>query len=585
MRHFDTIIRNGIVVDGTGAPSFKGDVAISNGRIVAVASKVAGTADEEIDAAGMIVAPGHVTQHCHYDAQLFWDPYCSNSGEHGVTTVLNANCGFSVAPVRKADQERTMMMLETTEQIPAEYQKAAMPWDWESFPDFMETLQRIPKGVNVMTYMPLNPLMIYVMGVEGAKTRRPTKDEIAQMHILINEAMDAGAVGISMSVMGAEGNSHLDFDGTPMPTDVLHDDDTIEICRAVANRGEGLIQVLSQIAIFGNFDISEKLARMAKGTGARIIHNAVLTNDAMPEMCDKDIKWLTRLRAEGLDISGAALINRGWVEAGVTELDTASGQLTGVRKIMACEDEADVIKLLQDPAYVAAFAKEYSGQGLASGASGFENMTIIDVGQNTDLQPYLGKTLGAVAEEAGQHVVEVLAELGWKSNLELQLKSAPFSATDAALPASLLRCPAIAAGVSDGGAHTRAFSNGHYGTEMLIWLVREEKLFTIEEMHHQLAMKVARTIQLVDRGALLAGFAADILIYDLDTLFIEYDRYEIVHDMPLESWRRKPKAGGYERIMVNGVTTHIKDEPTGDTPGSVLRVTSDHSAQHHVAAE
>ncbi len=585
MRHFDTIIRNGIVVDGTGAPSFKGDVAISNGRIVAVASKVAGTADEEIDAAGMIVAPGHVAQHCHYDVQLFWDPYCSNSGEHGVTTVLNANCGFSVAPVRKADQERTMMMLETTEQIPAEYQKAAMPWDWESFPEFMETLQRIPKGVNVMTYMPLNPLMIYVMGVEGAKTRRPTKDEIAQMHILINEAMDAGAVGISMSVMGAEGNSHLDFDGTPMPTDVLHDDDTIEICRAVANRGEGLIQVLSQIAIFGNFDISEKLARMAKGTGARIIHNAVLTNDAMPEMCDKDIKWLTRLRAEGLDISGAALINRGWVEAGVTELDTASGQLTGVRKIMACEDEADVIKLLQDPAYVAAFAKEYSGQGLASGASGFENMTIIDVGQNTDLQPYLGKTLGAVAEEAGQHVVEVLAELGWKSNLELQLKSAPFSATDAALPASLLRCPAIAAGVSDGGAHTRAFSNGHYGTEMLIWLVREEKLFTIEEMHHQLAMKVARTIQLVDRGALLAGFAADILIYDLDTLFIEYDRYEIVHDMPLESWRRKPKAGGYERIMVNGVTTHIKDEPTGDTPGSVLRVTSDHSAQHHVAAE
>jgi len=423
------------------------------------------------------------------------------------------------------------------------------------------------------------------MGVEGAKSRRPTKDEIATMHGLINAAMDAGAVGISMSVMGAEGNSHLDYDGTPMPTDILHDDDTVEICRAVANRGEGLIQVLSQIAIFGNFEISEKLARMAKGTGARVIHNAVLTNDLMPEMCEKDIKWLTRLRAEGLDISGAALINRGWVEAGVTELDTASGQLTGVRRIMACESEAEVILLLQDPSYVADFVKEYSGQGPASGASGFENMEIIDIGDDSSLLPYLGKTLGVIANETGQHVVEVLTELGWKSNLQLQLKSAPFSATDPALPVSLLRCPAIAAGVSDGGAHTRAFSNGHYGTELLVWLVREEKLMTVEEMHHQLAMKVARTIQLDDRGGLLPGFAADILIYDLDALYLDFGRYEIVHDMPLESWRRKPKAGGYDRILVNGVTTHIKDKPTGATPGHVLRVTSNLAVQRQVAAE
>ncbi|MEQ9590801.1 MAG: amidohydrolase family protein [Parvibaculaceae bacterium] len=585
MRHFDTIIRAGTIVDGTGAPSFKGDLGISAGRIAAVAPKLAGTADEEIDAAGKIVAPGHVTQHCHYDAQLFWDPYCSNSGEHGVTTVLNANCGFSVAPVRKADQERTMMMLETTEQIPVEYQKAAMPWDWETFPDFMRTLEQLPKGVNVMTYLPLNPLLIYVMGVEGAKTRRPTKQEIAEMHRLINEAMDAGAAGISMSVMGEEGNSHLDYDGTPMPTDLLHDDDTVEICRALADRGEGLIQVLSQIAIFGNFEISEKLARMAKGSGARVIHNAVLTNDAMPEMSQKDIEWLTRLRAEGLDISGAALINRGWVEAGVTELDTAGGQMKGVRRIIACQTDEDVIKLLQDPGYVSDFVQEYSKQGPANGAAGLEGMTIIDVGGVKELAPYLEKTLGEASEERGQHVVETLAEFGWKSNLGLQLKSMPFAANDPTIPVSLLRCPAIAPGVSDGGAHTQAFSNGHYGTELLIWLVREEKLMTIEEMHHQLALKVARTIQLDDRGALLPGFAADILIYDLDALYLDTSRHEVVHDMPNNSWRRKPKSGGYDRILVNGVTTHIGDKPTGDTPGRVLRVTTDFSARQAVAAE
>mgnify|MGYP001022704925 CR=1 FL=1 len=166
----------------------------------------------------MIVAPGHVTQHAHYDAQVFWDPYCSNSGENGVTTILNANCGFSIAPVRPKDRERTMLMLSTTEQVPVEQQRT-LAWDWETFPQFLERLRRLPKGVNVMSFLPLNPLLVYVMGIDAAKSRRPTAAEIAEMRALIHEAMDHGAAGISMSVMGFEGNSHLDFDGSPMPTD------------------------------------------------------------------------------------------------------------------------------------------------------------------------------------------------------------------------------------------------------------------------------------------------------------------------------------------------------------------------------
>ena len=585
MKRFDTIIRNGLIVDGTGGPSHVGDIGIVGGRIAQIGAHLMGSADEEIEASGKIVAPGHITQHSHYDAQLFWDPYCSNSGEHGVTTVLNANCGFSVAPVRPKDQERTMGMLETTEQIPVEYQKAAMPWDWETFPDYLDRLRALPKGVNVMTYLPLNPLMIYVMGVEAAKTRRPTADEIAQMHVLINEAMDDGAVGISMSVMGAEGNSHLDTDGSPMPTDLLHDDDIVEISRAVAERGEGIIQMLSQIAHFGNKGVSEKVARMAKGSGARVIHNAFLTNDALVDMTYEDIKWLNALRAEGLDISGGALINRGWVEAGIKELDTAAGQMKGVRRIMACEDDNAVRALLSDPAYVKEFSDTYALEGAASGAGGFEEQTVIDVGGHPELEIYLNRTLADIGAETGQTVVEVLCDLAFKSNLELQLKSAPFSARDPQLPVDMLKCPGIAAGVSDGGAHTKAFSNGHYGTELLIWLVRQEKLMTLEEMHFQLSLKIARTLQLSDRGALLPGFGADIVIYDLDELFLDESRHEIVHDMPLGSWRRKPKSGGYARILVNGVTTHRGDVPTGETPGELLRVTSDRRRSALIAAE
>lgn len=585
MTRFDTLIRNGRIVDGTGGPIQYGDIGITNGRIAAIGRFAPSEAREVIEAGGKIVAPGHVTQHCHYDAQLFWDPYCSNSGEHGVTTVLNANCGFSIAPVREKDRERIMLMLETTEQIPVAQQRAAMPWDWESFPDYLDRVRALPKGVNVMTYLPLNPLLVYVMGIEGAKTRRPTPAEIAEMHRLINEAMDAGAVGISMSVMGLEGNSHLDYDGSAMPTDALHDDDIVEIARAVANRGEGIIQMLSQIAYFGNRPVSEKVARMAKGSGARVIHNAFITVDGLPQLTHEDIAWLEGVRAEGLDMVGAALINRGWVEAGIRDLDTAAGQMPGVRAIIACQSAEEVLKLLADPSYVKTFSDQYAAAGASNGAGGFEGQVVIEVGDNPALQAHLGKTLGEIGAETGQTVVEVLCELGLKSNLALQLKSQPFSAADPQLAVDLLRNNGIAPGVSDGGAHTKAFNNGHYGTELLMWIVRDAKLMSLEEMHFQLSLKTARAIQLQDRGALLPGFWADILVYDLDALFIDTSRFTIVNDMPLGDWRRKPNAGGYDRILVNGVTTHQGDAATGATPGQLLTVTTPGGARFAQAAE
>src|SRR5579871_3541238 len=178
MVSFDTIIGGGRIVDGTGSPAYYADVGITDGRIAAIGNLARARASRRIDARGRIVAPGHVNQHSHYDVALFWDPYCSNAGENGVTTVVNANCGFSVAPVRSRDIECTMQMLETTEQIPVSHQRAALPWDWESFPEYLDRVRQLRKGVNVLTYLPLNPLLVYVMGVEAAKTRRPTAAEM-----------------------------------------------------------------------------------------------------------------------------------------------------------------------------------------------------------------------------------------------------------------------------------------------------------------------------------------------------------------------------------------------------------------------
>ena len=584
MAKFDTVIRNGFVIDGTGAPGVYADIGIVAGRIAAIGLLSDASASEVIDAGGKLVTPGHITQHAHHDAQIFWDPYCSNSGEHGVTTVMNANCGFGIAPVRAQDRERTMLMLSTTEQVPVEQQRT-LPWDWETFPEYLDRLKALPKGLNIMTFLPLNPLMIYVMGLEGAKTRRPTQAEIAQMHRLINEAMDHGAAGLSMSVMGADGNSHMDFDGTPMPTDMMHDDDVVAIAKAVALRGEGLIQMLSVIFHYGNRALSEKVARMAKGSGARVIHAAVLTHDAMPDSALSDLAWIDGLRAEGLDISGSALLNRGWVEANIGELDTAAGQLQGVRDIVGCATDEDRLALLSDPAFVQRFSDEYAGSGPASGAGGIEPQIVFDVAGVAELEKYLGRTIGDIAAEDGVSPVEALCSLGVRSGLKAQFKSGIWSADDPSQARAVLSSPGIAAGVSDAGAHTKAFANGHYATELIIWLVRERKAFSLEEMHYQLSFKVARTLGVSDRGALLPGFWADLLIYDLADLYQQRDHYEIVHDMPNGDWRRNAIAGGYWRILVNGVTTFADGATTHATPGAFVSVTHDLGAARLMAAE
>ena len=585
MTQYDTIIRGGRVVDGTGAAAIYADVGIRGGRVVQVGNLKDAQAAEEIDAAGKIVAPGHITQHCHHDATIFWDPYCSDSGEHGVTTILNANCGFSIAPVRAADRERTMLMLSTTEQIPVEQQRIAMPWDWETFPEYLQRVEALPKGVNVMTYLPLNPLMIYVMGVEAAKTRRPTRAEIDEMHRLINEAMDLGAVGISMSVMGMNGNSHVDFDGTAMPTDAMHDDDVVEISRAVANRGEGIIQMLSLIAVYGNRALTEKVARMAKGSGARVLHNIIMTGDGMDAMVAEEIDWVNRVRAEGLDLTVGTLLHCGWVEATILDLDTAAGQLAGVREIVACQTHDEARTLLADPAFVRRFSDEYLRVGPSNGSGGVEQQTVISVGDHPELQAFVGRTIADIAAKTGQTVVEALCDIAVRSDLKMQIKSAPFSAMDGAQAVQILRNPGIAAGVSDAGAHTKAFSSGNYGTELLIRLVRDQGLMSVEEMHYQLSLKVARTLRLDDRGAVLPGFWADILVYDLGALYYDRSQMAIVHDMPGGDWRRVIRSGGYDRILVNGVTTHLSGKTTGAVPGQMPRITRNLGTTLAVAAE
>ena len=317
MADYDIIIKGGTVVDGTRTPRYVGDIAIKDGRIAQIGGLKGKTAERVLDAAGRIVAPGFVDLHTHYDAQIFWDPYCTLSGWHGVTSVALGNCGFGFAPSRVEDRDRAMLGMTRNEAIPYDAMKAGMPWDWVTFPEFIDSLTRTPKGVNCLTYVPLTPLYAWVMGWEEAKKRRPTEAELEEMCRLIHEAMDAGACGWSAQVLGPK-SIQRDYDGTPMVTDLLSEHEILTFAKVLADRDEGFIELAYQETgeegrplAEATKQFFEKVAAVAKRP---ILYQAVAPNAVHPEMHRERIKWLESCAERGLRVYGQGVTRRGGFE-------------------------------------------------------------------------------------------------------------------------------------------------------------------------------------------------------------------------------------------------------------------------------
>jgi N-acyl-D-aspartate/D-glutamate deacylase len=244
MAEFDTIIRGGTIIDGTRLPRFRDDLGIKDGRVAKIGRLKQHEGTQVIDADGLIVAPGFIDLHTHYDAQLFWDPYCSISSWHGVTSVVIGNCGFGFAPVRPDFRERAMLTMTRNEAIPLASMKAGMPWDWVTYPEFLDSVDRHPKAMNILPFVPLSPLLVWVMGLDEAKTgRRFTEKEEQEVRRLINEAMDMGACGWSLQHLGKV-SIQPDYDGTPMVTDIMDEENILFFGRLLAERNEGFIQMM-----------------------------------------------------------------------------------------------------------------------------------------------------------------------------------------------------------------------------------------------------------------------------------------------------------------------------------------------------
>jgi N-acyl-D-amino-acid deacylase len=562
MARYDTIIRNGTIIDGRNIPRFVGDIGISNGRIARIGRLGEADATQVIDATGLIVAPGFVDLHTHYDPQLFWDPYCTISGWHGVTSVAIGNCGFGFAPARESDREYLMKSLSRVEAIPATCIEMALPWTWETFPEWLDALDRQPKGVNVLSYVPLNPLIVYVLGLADAKQRDATPEEEAELARLLREALDAGACGWSAQVTrpGSGADCQRDYDGSPFATDLLSDETALSLARVLADYDHTVIQMI----YVTEGDVAESrrhVEEISAVSGSPVIFNAVATPDGDGHPYFREaLAWIRSCRDRGLPIY-AQLITSGAAFTFTFE-DWNMFDESDAWREATLGTPAERLEKFRDPARRQALRDDVPFLFPIDGV-------VILRTYSEKFQAAKGLLLGDACRILGyDNKVDLLIDIVVADELRTLLQVPQFN-TNPDMQAELVTEPYGLWGTSDGGAHTKFITLGAYPTESIISFVRERNLLPLEEAHWRLSALNAMAGGVRDRGTLVEGAAADIIVYDYENLRLLDE--EVVEDLPGGEWRRIRRAEGYRYVMVNGTVTFVDGEATGATPGALLR--------------
>ena len=568
---FDKVIKGGTILDGQRTPRFVSDIGIRNGAIAYIGDIRDTGGAEVIDAAGLIVAPGFVDLHTHYDSQLFWDPYCTLSGWHGVTSVVIGNCGFGFAPCKPEDRDRAMLSMARNEAVPLATMQQGMPWDWESFPEFLDSVERTPKGVNILSYVPLGPVLMNVMGLQAAKSRSATPAERDRMRKVFNEALDAGACGFSAQIGGAEGVQR-DYDGTPMATDLMSHEDIMLFAEVLRERGEGFIQIAG-----GGQKLAEDLAEVS---GRPIIWNLLAVGadqHGVATMMHRDaIKWLDDANARGLRIFAQALTCSVGFTFNMEDWNLFDSSPIWRQVTLGTHEER--LRKMADPAIRRELREEYdAGKGPIAGG-GTEQANGLAVAGIAGLfitettterwKKYDGFTVGELAKALDKHPIDAFLDLVIDEDMKTTFETPPLKLDRDGMKEMAGSSVALP-GVSDGGAHTKFITLGAYPTEFLTMHVRQNQIMDLEEAHWRLSGYPAYAAGLKDRGVLREGMPADIVIYDFEALTLL--PAEVTHDFPANEWRRTRKATGYRYIIVNGETTFIDGECTGATPGRLLR--------------
>jgi N-acyl-D-aspartate/D-glutamate deacylase len=554
--HYDLWIRGGTLYDGSGAPGKPGDLAIRDGRVAALGEGVRGSAEREIDASGCAVAPGFVDIHTHYDAQIFWDRMLSISPWHGVTSVVMGNCGFGIAPTRPEHRDLILRTLESVEGMSLDALHAGVGDDWpfESFPEFLGAIGSRGAAINVGALVGHTPVRLYVMG-EEATEREATPDEIAAMAHIVREALDAGAVGFATS----KAPTHVGYAGKPVPSRAA----SLEEIRALAGQlgaaGRGLMQ-----ATVGRGFFIKELAEIQQQIGRTVSWTALLAGFLGPDGHLRALEETERLQEQGIDVLPQVSCRPLVVEFQF-KAPFPFESLSVFQPVSAADFEGKK-RIYADPEFRAAF-RERAGRGVLTGR--WNDMLVTECPGAPEVTD---RNVASLADERGIDPVDLVLDLALASDLEARFRM-PVANTDEAAVATLLQHPGTILGLSDAGAHASQLCDACAPTHLLGHWVREKGVLSLEEAVRQLTSSTADAFGLAGRGRLDVGLAADVTVFDPETVGCSPLRR--VHDFPAGADRLVSDADGVRAVVVNG--TLIREDgrdvvdAEGPLPGAILR--------------
>ncbi len=579
---FDIIIRGGTVVDGTGARARVADVAISDGRIALVADRIVGDAREEIDARGRLVTPGFVDIHTHYDGQVSWDTLLEPSSAHGVTTVVVGNCGVGFAPVRPGKEEWLVQLMEGVEDIPGTALHEGISWEWETFPEYLDAIDRRRYAVDVAAYVPHGAVRGYVMGERGARNEDATAHDIAEMARIVKEARAAGAVGFSTSrTMG-----HRAKDGQPVPGTFANNDELNALADALVEAGGGIFEVAPEVLPDGGdqptMGMTEELqwmGDMALRTNLKVTF-LLLQYMTMPDSWRQALDYSQEImnkggylrpqvaaRPFGMMVNWAGyhpfLKRPTFVHLhGTLSLDELRRELAkpGVKAQILSETDGPV-----DPAV------QFDGLGPRLGMIPH---LIYAMGNGTDYEPTPEMSVAALARAAGVDPLEMAYDLLNEQcgHASLMFPTLNYVGENHDVIHEMLTHPAAINGLSDGGAHVRMICDASIPTYLLTHWARDRARgpkLAIEEVVRLQTSATAEVIGLTDRGVIAEGKRADINVINFDELTLHPP--QVVHDLPAGGMRLLQSASGYEATIVDGVVTRRNGVDTGERPGRLVR--------------
>ena len=568
----DIVIRGGTIVDGTGSPGYIGDVAIDGDKIASVGGK-AGPGKREIDAKGLLVTPGWVDAHTHYDGQATWDPILAPSSWHGVTTILFGNCGVGFAPVRKTDHTSLIGLMEAVEEIPGIALAEGLKWNWESFPEFLDALDAFPRAIDVAAQIPHHPLRVFVMGERAIRREKATAEDIEEMRRLVEEGMRAGAFGFTTS----RTNSHKTPTGEMVPGRYSEIEELLGIGSALGKVGYGAFGINS------DFDVEEDelgwMTKLGQDTG-RPVWFLLTDRPTDPVRWKRLMEGVHKARAAGAMVTAQVAGRPVGVLLGAdTALNPFSIRPSYQALLKLPIDER--MKRMQDPAVRAQILSEAPSAELLGRLSQFRQHIVkrwhrmFKLGDPPDYEPRESDSIAAIAEREGRTPDEVAYDyLAESADHFLFFPVVGYNEDNHDIIRTMLTDEATILGLGDGGAHCSSIIDASLPSFMLTHWARDRSRgprLPLELMVKRQTSETAKFFGFNDRGVLAPGLKADVNVIDYEGLRLHIP--EVRYDLPAGGRRLVQRVDGYVATLVSGVPVFENGEYTGATPGKLVRAT------------